>query len=204
MARKAAKVVVVTNRKLMRELKAVLESASFVKIGILAKPQNKKAEKASTPHVDKNFIGPHKRKPLTVLEVGAIHEFGTGHIPQRSFLRSTWEDNVDKTHKVIVSGLKRHMKKGGDPKQNIHMALKFVGAWFVGRVKKKFTKNDWTALKDPSRGGKNFEHSSGFIGPPRKSMPLIDTGQLRASIGYEVVKVVVKERIALGVETGIN
>lgn len=184
--KKKIKLRTVGNRELERALKELLSSASFVKVGIIGKPENK-AHKASDKHVDPKFIGPSPAKAITNLEIGVIHEFGTKHIPQRSFLRSTYEKEFRKLGKVFTAGLKRTLARSNEPEKAIHKTLDFVGNWFVGRVKKTFTQNDWKPLKDPTRGGKNKEGLA---------KPLIDTGQLRASIGYQIIDVQVKNRIA--------
>ena len=184
--RKKVKIRVVPHKEVERALKELLSSASFVKVGVIGKPENK-AFKASDNHVDPGFIGPHKSKPKTNLEIAVIHEFGTEHIPQRSFLRSTYESEFRKLGKVFTAGLKRTLARSNEPEKMIHKTLEFTGNWFVGRVKKKFTQPIPPPLKDPTRGGKNKEGLA---------IPLIDTGQLRASIGYQVIDVQVKNRIA--------
>jgi hypothetical protein len=171
-------VTVKTNHKLEKEIHDLFSSDMYVKVGILGKPDNN-AGKAS----DKRKGEPTGK---TNIEIGAIHEFGTDDIPQRSFIRSTWEDEKRNIDKVALRLIKRNINKGGDPKNRIEDGLKSLGVWFVGKIKKKFRNNDWPALKNPSsrRRGKQ---KKGFIGPPRAPKPLIDTGQLRASIGFEVV-----------------
>ena len=184
----------IVNFKLERELDKLLSMGGFVKIGVLGDPDQKGRGKSTDAKSEVLADGiVVASDDMTVLDIAVIHEFGLGHVPQRSFIRSTWEKEQKKLGKVFEKALIRDVVKtgkissGDDIDKRLTKILTFAGAWFAGRVRKTFTNNDWPALKDPSRGGKNFEHSSSFIGPPRKSMPLIDTGQLRASISFQVI-----------------
>lgn len=170
-------VKVIRNRKLEREIETLLNSNMTLKVGILGDPDSK-ATKAKAKR---------KKSPMSNLEVGIIHEFGAPkiNIPQRSFLRSTFDDEKKGLNKKAIALIKRHIAKGGDPKTKIESALSALGVWFVGRVKNKFRNNNWDPLKNPSKRRRG-KVKKGFIGPPRAPKPLIDSGQLRASIGYEV------------------
>ena len=64
-------------------------------------------------------------------------------------------------------------------KMDIDTALGLMGQLVEADIKATFTNNDWPALKDPTRGGRN---------PDGGAKPLIDTGQLRQSIRYQIVK----------------
>lgn len=164
------------NRKLEKELQKLLTADAFVKVGILSKPDT--GDIKATDKKDKVLRdGVVVPSPATIAEIGFYHEFGKGHLPQRSFLRSTWDTEKNKLMKVYETALKRKLNKG-DPETGIQKVMKFTGAWFVGRVKKTFTNNDWDGLKDPTRGGRNKDGLS---------TPLVDTGQLRASIAYQVI-----------------
>lgn len=164
------------NRKLEKEIQELLSLNAFVKVGILSKPdkgKNKGSDKKDKVLRD-GIVVP---SDATVAEIGYYHEFGKGFLPQRSFLRSTWDTEKTKLMKVFQTAMKRGLAKG-DPEQKSEALLKFTGAWFVGRVKKTFTNNDWDGLKDPTRGGRNKDGTA---------TPLVDTGQLRASIAYQVI-----------------
>jgi phage gpG-like protein len=159
--------IVKVNRKAEKILDDFLNADIYVKVGVLDKPDNN-AHKASDPKKDGDGV--------TIGRVAAIHEFGTDTIPQRSFIRSTYE----KEERNLANTFRRLAKaeaKQSQPK--LERFVEKVGVWFTGRVKKTFTNNNWPPLKDPTRGGRN---KSG------QATPLVDTGQLRASIGYEVVE----------------
>lgn len=150
------------NKKLAQEIDDLF-SESMVKIGVLGKFDERKRSS------DDGSSG------VTVGQVAIIHEFGTSTIPERSFLRSTWREEEKKLFDTLRKILKG-MKGNAGNKQK--MALEKLGNYMVGRVKKKFTNNDWPDLEDPTRGGKNKGGNA---------TPLVDTGQLRASITYEVI-----------------
>lgn len=115
-------------------------------------------------------------KSITLAEVATIHEFGTDKIPQRSFLRSTYEEEKRKITLNLITLAKIEAAKENPNMENV---LAKIGAHMVGKVVTKFTVNNWAPLKDPTRGGRNKAGGG---------RPLIDTGQLRRSIGYKVVK----------------
>jgi HK97 gp10 family phage protein len=165
------------NRKAEKLLLKLLKDKSFVKIGVLGKPDQKGSAKASDVKKVSTKDG-SKDSPdgTTLVDIAVIHEFGTSKIPPRSFLRSTFAENKKKIPKVYLGLAKRAIKKKDyDPKD----VLKLMGAWMAGQVRQTFTKNDWPPLKDPTRGGKNKEGGA---------TPLVDTGQLRASISYQVIE----------------
>lgn len=43
---------------------------------------------------------------LTNGEVGVVHEFGTGHVPSRSFMREPFDSNRDKYLRMLVDAFK--------------------------------------------------------------------------------------------------
>ncbi len=119
----------------------------------------------------------------TVVDVATFHEFGVPAdspdktIPERSFIRSTRDENDSK----YQAQLEVFGKELTDPRSQmtVEKALTTLGMEVQKDVQNKFNDNDWPELKDPTRGGKN---------PEGGAKPLIDTGQLRQSIRYQVVK----------------
>lgn len=116
--------------------------------------------------------GKHKDSDFTVAEVGMVHEFGGKDIPQRSFIRSTHDEIKDmvfeKMKHVKIDVLLR--------RTTVFKALSLVGLMVQRAIQKKITDGDstWEPLKPET------------IKKKGSSKPLIDTGQLRASIRYEV------------------
>jgi len=168
------------NYKEERLLRDLLQIDSYVKVGILADPD---PESGNVDSYDlktyRDAKGTIKKSQFSdILDVAIIHEFGfpEKNIPERSFLRSTANDEKQNISIVLSSLAKVELsKKDPDPFQ----LLGKLGGYLQSKVRKKFTVNNWRALKDPTRGGRNKQGLA---------TPLVDTGQLRRSITYEVVE----------------
>jgi hypothetical protein len=123
--------------------------------------------------------GKHEEGILTVAQVALYNEFGTddGRIPERSFMRSTIKEQRKKI-KTMAKKLNESVAKGKRTKKD---ALGLLGEELVGDIKQKIIdlrepeNADSTLRKKDKRGG-------GF-----SDNPLIDTGQMKDSIIYEVV-----------------
>ncbi len=163
MARAVSDVVV--KRRLWDELLArahKLEHA-FVKVGVLA---------------SKGGTDTHADGEMTLIEIAATHEFGSeaAGIPERSFIRSTFERRVAKELADFQAKLaKAIVTKGLDPMR----ALAMLGAWGAAEVKKTITESD---LEPPLKPATIAAREHGG------TKPLLDTGQLKNSITYEVVE----------------
>ena len=173
-----SKVMLKTNASLEKLLPEIFKQEMAVKIGLVGKPEIGSVtggDAKESKDKDGNII---TDTDVDLAYIALVHEFGSekASIPQRSFLRSTYEEKKDRIGKLLAIELKRQASANNyDPES----ALRKVAEWMVGQVKNKFTNNSWPPLKDPTRGGKNFEGTA---------KPLVDTGQLRASIDYELVK----------------
>lgn len=102
--------------------------------------------------------------------VGLVHEFGTddGHIPPRSFMRST----VMQQEGAWRNGLKTLIKEQGyDPEK----ALAMLGMQMADDIKAQLAAITSPALEPETIARKGHEK------------PLVDTKQLLKSIKYEVV-----------------
>lgn len=111
---------------------------------------------------------------MSMVELAAIHEFGSpkAGIPERSFIRRTFENNKGDVARVTRS-LAIEFVNG---RVSLHRALSKLGAWGATQVKD-------TIAKGP------------HIPPPLKpatvarkgsDRPLVDTGRLVGSIQWEV------------------
>lgn len=119
--------------------------------------------------------GDAKEGEFTLVELAAVHEFGTedGHVPERAPIRTTFyvrckQELVDmqfKLAKQIVSG-------GMDPRR----AMGILGSWGANAVKKTITDGD--GLPPPL--------AQSTIDAKGSSRPLVDTGMLKAAYTYEV------------------
>ncbi len=133
------------------------------------------------------FVGLPKEKAtkkyqdgMSVIRIGAIHEYGMGNNPQRSFLRVPFAENK----KEIDEFIQKRFKMSGKEISPIQ-ALEQIGVFAEGISKKSFVKNNWVAnapitisggwMRSPS--GKPFK-----VKGKGSSKPLIDTGNLRDSI----------------------
>ena len=107
---------------------------------------------------------------LTVLDVASFHEFGTRRIPARSFLRgyydereSDLDEGLDRMLASVVAG-KRTAQSAGDA----------FGSAVVAGIQKRISDRIEPALADATIARKGSD------------VPLIDTGQLRSSITYDL------------------
>ena len=108
---------------------------------------------------------------LTVAAIGFIHEFGAGRIPERSFIRSTTFEKRQK----IVALQKSLLSKIVNGSMDIETALGTVGDVVRGMIEEKIV-----AIRTPPNAPRTL--AAKFP----KTNPLIDTGQLKNSIKFEV------------------
>jgi len=108
--------------------------------------------------------------PLTL--IAAANEFGTndGHVPERSYLRST----IDEKRKQYQAALTKIITDAIDGRALPVRGLQRLGARAVADVQRKIT-----ALKDPPNAPSTVKKKG-------SDNPLIDTGRLRQSIDYDV------------------
>lgn len=120
----------------------------------------------------------HSESTQTVAQIGATHEYGVPElrIPRRSFLRVPLTKKTKEIFKLIEKDLKVS-------KINITKALGRLGAKGQSVVLEAFK----------TQGGGSWRKLSKFTESRRKkgkgsgsNKPLIDTGQLRQSITFEV------------------
>jgi phage gpG-like protein len=109
---------------------------------------------------------------ITNAELGVIHEFGAPEkgIPERSFMRSTASEEAENFGKLSKSRVAEFLKG----QKSAHDAFADVGAYLQGKIVEKITDGDFVTNKEET------------VKRKKSSKPLIDTGQLRASITYEV------------------
>ncbi len=103
---------------------------------------------------------------LTVAEVATFHEFGTSTIPARSFIRGWFDESVEKNRALILSQL-RLVAEG---KLGLEQALERVALKCEADVKRRIRNRIPPPLAPATVQRKG------------SSVPLIDTGQLRASV----------------------
>jgi len=149
-----------TNRDAEAFLKTLLGKPYTVRVGILEKPEgsnidsNDPKKKAATGKGKRRRIKSGNSRVPTIVEVARIHEFGTRHIPKRSFLLSTYKRKRLEWEKAFIKLISKVNSEEDYVKQ-----LKKYGALMQRDVRLTFTNNNWKPLKY------------------REGTPLVDTGQ---------------------------
>lgn len=107
---------------------------------------------------------------LRMIDIATIHEFGLGNVPERSFIRAWFDENQDRARE----GLRRLLQSVVSGKRTPEQAIDTFAQWCVGQIQKRIAQG----IAPPLSARRIAEKGS--------SVPLIDTGQLRSSISYEV------------------
>ena len=159
----------IQNTQLYAQMDIIRDIEShYVKVGILKDKNDRKEFKDKDGNTVVSTDG-----TMTVALVGAFQEYGTRTgIPRRSFLRDPIRAGMNKINKVASREIKKALAGEIEGKT----VLDVVGEYAKGLSVLSFRKNDWQANKNSTIKAKG------------SSMPLIDTGQLRQSIHYEVIK----------------
>lgn len=106
----------------------------------------------------------------SVLKKAIYNEFGTKNIPERSFLRSTFNKEYKK-----VAGRFTQIVKGINKKDyRVQSKLKLIGVEQVEQVQQTITD-----IKTPPNAESTIRRKG-------SSNPLIDTGEMRSKISSEV------------------
>lgn len=139
-------------------VKGALKDSLKTRVGILG-------SKASADHGD----------GMTNVEIGSIHEFGSisRNIPARSFLRIPLEEHIWEWVKKNKDRYNELLETGSVEKW--YVALGFEAERIVDEAFTTSGYGKWQALKPITIKRKG------------SAMPLIDTGQLRASITSQVI-----------------
>lgn len=144
--------------RIIRTLNKDLDGV-VVKVGVQAKDKAvRRGKGGSIRNTD---------QPLAV--IAAIHEFGLGDMPQRSFLRSAYDENLPMIDKMI-----QHVANGAVFGLGTNAALNQLGNVVQGMVQRKIV------------DGPFVQNSPATIKRKKSSKPLIDTGHLRQSIRYVI------------------
>lgn len=147
-------------RAFLKSIENLSKNTPYVKIGIL-----------------KNRFGDQKSGDETIIatlgEVAISNEFGSPErgIPERSYIRSTFDENKEKW----LGLMSRQIDKLIEGKTTEEKILATMGEHIKSEIQRKIVD-----LRTPP-------NSPETIAKKGSSNPLIDTGQLRQSIDYEVV-----------------
>lgn len=115
---------------------------------------------------------PHGDDAFTVLDVAAVHEFGSEHVPQRSFLRAWFDENQDRAREA----LRRLMVQALEGKMTPEQCVEKFGLWVQGEIQKRIAQGIPPPLAEST------------IEQKGSSVPLVDKGQLRSSVTFKVEK----------------
>lgn len=116
--------------------------------------------------------GTHQDSEETVASIGFQHEFGAAGIPERSFLRGT----LHGSRKDILTLNKKLLKNIVNMSMKVPHALGILGNFVADKVSQKIV-----SIRQPP-------NSPATILAKGSSNPLVDTGQLKNSITWEVNK----------------
>lgn len=129
-----------------------------------------------------------RKDGLSNATIAAAHEFGVpGHIPERSFLRTTLGENKKDATRMLVRELKVDISRGDFSGG----AFATVGQMLEGAVKRKIIGGLTPGLSEATKAMRikkasylSKKQRQERVG--RASTPLYDTGNLLQSITYEV------------------
>jgi hypothetical protein len=113
----------------------------------------------------------HGKSGLTVADVASFHEFGLGNNPKRSFIADTFDEKQAQLQKQLNRAAARIRKTKG---LRARQELEKLGLFFQGLIQERIAEGI-----DPPLNPATIKRKG-------SSKPLIDTGQLRSSITYEV------------------
>lgn len=147
-------------------IKKALEDNFKTRVGILG-------SKASQIHDAKDSSGKPIDVGLTNADIGAIHEFGSGNIPRRSFLQFPLETYIGKWIRANKDRYYEMMTKG-----NLKKFYEAMGLEAEKIVNEAFTTSGY---------GTWAPNAPLTVKLKGSAMPLINTGQLRASISSKVL-----------------
>ena len=109
---------------------------------------------------------------ISLVEIGAVHEFGSrdGRIPERSYMRSTF----DARREDYARGLKAGLRRVVDGASDIDTELGRLGLVVAGDIQETIA-----TLTDPPLAEYTIKKKG-------SSKPLIEEGRLKQSIDHEV------------------
>lgn len=118
------------------------------------------------------YVGVRAEAGSDMVIIAASNEFGTadGHVPERSYLRST----VDDGQSEVADDLQKALTEAVDGTRDIRTGLERVGAKWVGKV------------QDKIKSHPGPPNAPSTIARKGADATLVDTGRLRQSIDYEL------------------
>ena len=127
-------------------------------------------EGSKTPGMVK--AGRKQKAGLNIAQYAAQNEFGTREIPERSFMRTAFDENIQ----LISSFLTKEIGLVIDQKKTLDQALKLTGQLITGLIQKKIRQ----IVFPPN--------SPRTIAEKGSSKPLIDFGSMIQAVRYTIRK----------------
>jgi len=146
---------------IVRDLKRM--GGSYTKVGLQQGEQHK---------------DPESGEMSDLVIIGAVHEFGTRRIPQRSWLRTAFDENISAINRVKAKVFKQVIDGNISPVAG----LRLVGEFFESKVKANIVK-----IKTPPNAESTQRAKARKV--RRRAVthinnPLIDTGQMLQSVRH--------------------
>jgi len=115
----------------------------------------------------------YAEKQVHNAQVGAWNEYGTERIPERSFIRSTIEENSNS----YKASMRRIVKKIINGESDGYKMMGRLGMKIKGQVQEKIV-----SIQEPPNAESTIKRK-------KSSSPLVDSGQLVQSITWEYLNV---------------
>lgn len=152
-----------------------MKPAEFLKFseGMVSKLEEMKVTSVNVGLPSEKVGGKVYGDGMTIISVGAKHEFGEGKIPQRSFLRVPFIIKKKEVNNAIMKQYEAVITKG----VSVNNGLDRIGVVASNISKGAFTSKgfgQWPDIKEATKKAKG------------SSQVLIDTGVLRSSITWEL------------------
>lgn len=147
------------------------------------------------PHVKmgfpiEEFSKDHEKSSLTVGEIAVIHEFGSsdGRVPERSFIRATYDEKHPEW-RLLTDSLKKRVVAG---KLTVKQALEQIGMRQVADTRSKVADRIPPPLAPETIKRKTVDGKIGDV-------PLINTGQMiNQTLTHKVVMPSSGQKVELG------
>lgn len=142
-----------------------------IKVGWQSGGGMKTADGAVQPNKGKtrDAGGAVKPSPASLAEIAAYNELGTSTIPARPFLSQAFENGQNELNDFISDALSRVSKSG-----KVGQFLQLLGVKLVDMVATEIEEGDFAPNSPATIARKGSAH------------PLIDTGTLKDSVGFEI------------------
>ena len=147
--------------------------------------------KAQFPKIDKAVVktgiqsDAGENEGVSIAEYASFNEFGTRTIPERPFMRKTFDDNLANYNKLIERLFKGML--GG--KLDAKMAFKILGQQTEDDMKNTITTGNFKPNSDITINGGWMRSPSGkpfYVKGKGSNRPLIDGGAMIGAITFEV------------------